>query len=253
MRTLFGAALLGSLALSGMPARAQPQVAITPDETLLEVRTTGQAFVRPDRAGFSIGVVSTGTTAREATDANSRAIAAVIAGLRGAQVEPRDIRTRQISVQPRFARENGGGYGGEAARISGYVAQNSVQVTTRDLARAPEIVATAFEAGANSVQGPSFTVEDRGEAIAAARADALAKARAEAEAYAAGLGMRIARTLRVSERGRSTAVSDIVVSSARMSAGAPPPPPPPPPPAPIEAGELTQTLELWIDYTLVPR
>lgn len=248
MRWMVAAALAGASTMAA--AQSGPTIELRPDETLLQVQATGQALVRPDIARFSMGVVSTGATAREATDANSRGIAEVIRALRGAGVEQRDIRTRQISVQPRFQQVRPStSYAEEQPQIAGYVAQNSVFVTTRDLSKAPDIVAAAFGAGANSVQGPNLALENQADAVAAARADAIAKARFEANAYADGLGMRIARVLRVSERGESSRVDDIVITGSRAFA----PPPPPPPSAPVEAGEIMQTLNLWIDFTMVPR
>lgn len=244
MRLLFGGAMLAAAAV----ASAQT-ITLQPNEALLQVDAVGQVLVRPDIASFNMGVVSTGTTAREATDANSRQIAEVIAALKNAGVPDRDIRTRQISVQPQFERSTTG-YSNQS-RITGYVAQNSVAVTTRDLDKAPDIVAAAFAAGANSVQGPNLALDNQGEAIAAARRDAIDKARFEANAYAEGMGMRISRVLRVSERGRNAQPYEIVVTGNRLAA--PPAPPPPPPPAPIAAGELMQTLNLSVDFAMVPR
>ncbi|NJC33410.1 hypothetical protein GGR88_000884 [Sphingomonas jejuensis] len=234
--------------LCGSAATGAQTISLQPNEALLQVDATGQALVQPDIASFNIGVVSTGTTAREATDGNSRQIAEVIAGLKEGGVADRDIRTRQISVQPQYDRSAGGI--SNQSRIIGYVAQNSVTVTTRDLGKAPDILAAAFGAGANSVQGPNLALENQGEAVAAARRDAIEKARFEANAYAEGLGMRISRVLRVSERGTSSQPYDIIVTGNRLSA---PPPPPPPPPTPMQAGELIQSLNLSIDFAIVPK
>ena len=73
------------------------------------------------------------------------------------------------------------------------VARNSVAVTVVKLSTAPDVIAAAFAAGANSVNGPDLRSEDPQSGIAAARHDVLRNARAEAEDYADGLGMKIAR------------------------------------------------------------
>lgn len=230
-----------------LPANAQ--IALQPGETLLEVQTVGQAIVAPDVAHLSIGVVSTGASAKEATDANAAQMTKVIAAIRAAGIEPRHIRSQQINVQPRFARAGVNDYQGQA-QITGYVANNSVAVTVVELGKASAVVTGAFGAGANSVNGPNLGLVDDAKAVADARKDALASARVEAEAYAAGLGMRIARVLRVSERGRSAdngGDSGIRyrIEPARIMGGTLE--------TPISPGQVRQSVMLWIDFALAPR
>ena len=245
VKLLLGAALI---ALAG-GASAQ-SVALQPGETLLEVSAEGQTTYLPDAAFINVGVVSTGTTAREATDGNAETMTAVIAALKKAGVDERYIRTQQISVQPRFARANPQDYQ-EQPHITGYVANNGVAVTVTKLKIAPDVIAAAFAAGANSVNGPNLGNEDPSAGMAAARDAALANAQAEADAYAKGLGMRVSRVLRVSERGNSTRPVDFVVTSARMSAAvSPSPAPPPPPPPPVAGGEMKRSVTVFVDYAL---
>jgi uncharacterized protein YggE len=67
---------------------------------------------------------------------------------------------------------------------------------------------------------------------------------AAADDCAAALGMRVARVLRVSERGQFEMDSDnsaIVVTGSRI------------PPTPLAPGEIPVRVTVWIDYALVPR
>lgn len=241
------------LLLASLSAPASAQLALQPGETLLEVQAEGRTKFRPDAAFINIGVVSTGATAQEATDANARQMAAVIKAVRGAGVPERYVRTRQISVQPRFERR-GPQDGQGQPRISGYVANNGVAVTVTDLARASDVIGAAFGAGANSVDGPNLGTLDPERGVADARGAALANARAEAETYAAGLGMRVARVIRVSERGNDARPVDFVtVSGSRVGSFASAPPPPPAEAPPIAGGEIERTATIWIDYALLPR
>ena len=176
---------------------------------------------------------------------------AVVQALRAAGVRAEEIQTRQISVQPRFEQRR---EYIEQPRITGYVAQNTVAVSTTRLALVPKLIEAMFAAGANNVYGPTFSLDDDRSALAAARQDAVTRARAEAEAYAAAFGKRILRVVRISERSRNIQPVDIVVTGSRLRAGAPPPPPPPPPPpVPIEAGELHQRVMLYVDFALADR
>lgn len=239
--------LLIAVALCAAGPAGATEVTLQPGETLLELQAEGQSRFQPDVAYVSMGVVSTGTTAREATDANARVMTQVIAAVRKAGVDARYVRTQQISVEPRFARSGASDYEGQA-QITGFVARNSVAVTLTRLGSAPDVIGAGFAAGANSVSGPNLGTDDPSAGLAPARADALAHARAQAEAYASGLGMRIARVLRVSERGMSVAPQMFARASYAMSVPAAPAPPPP-----ISAGEVQRSVSIWIDYALVPK
>lgn len=224
-------------------------VTLAPGETLLEVQSDGEAVVLPDAAFISAGVVSTGTTAQQATAANATDMAKVIAAIRKAGIGERYIRTQQINVQPRFARNAPGDYEGQP-QITGYVAQNSVSVTVTDLTKASAVIDAAFTNGANSVSGPNLTLLDDRAALDLARRDAIAKARAEAATYANSLGMHVARVLRVSERGNSASPVDYVrVTASAVNT----PPAPPPPPPPVAGGEMRQQLSVWVDFALIAK
>ena len=222
-----------------------PVATLAPNETLLQVQAEGRATYLPDTAFVSAGVVSTGTTAREATDANARDMAKVIAAIRAAGVGERYIRTQQINVQPRFARSAPNVYD-EQPQITGYVARNSVAVTVTKLATAPDVIAAAFGAGANSVSGPSLRSQDSTKGLAEARSRAVEAAREEANAYAASLGMRVARVIRLSERGNDARPMDY---SREILVFAPAPPPPVAPP--IAGGEMERTVTVWVDFALI--
>lgn len=220
--------------------------ALNPGETLLEIQATGEANAVPDYGQMNFGVVSTAVTAREATDTNAVTMAAVVAAIRKAGVDASFIRTEQINLQPRFARNDGGDYEGRA-QIIGYVARNSIVVTLNKLAIAPDVIAAAFGAGANSANGPALQVEDASAMQAAARRDAIAKARVEAQTYADSLGMKIARIIRVSDLN-GNGQSDIIVTGSRVSAASSLPALPP-----LSPGRIKLSLSVRIDYALVAK
>lgn len=226
---------------SGASAQMTP-VPLLPGETLLSVQATGESSAVPDTGAMNFGMVSTGTTAREATDANAAAMTAVVAAIRKSGVEARSIRTQQIDVQPRFASNSSGEFR-EQLQIIGYVARNSVVVTLTKLGIASDVIAAAFGAGANSANGPNLRLQDNRPALAEARRDALVKARTEADLYAEGLGLKIGRVLRVSERSYSDA-------SPRIQYAAPPQYQTLPP---FSSGEVVQKVDLSIEYTLTAK
>lgn len=255
------------LAASAAPGIAQPaptvQVApLGPNSALLSLSAEGRSRRTPDLAIFSAGVVTQGTTAAEALSANSRQMASVTAALRRSGIAERDIQTSAISLQPRYsnpeleaqlrARQTGQPYVGttEPARIIGYEARNNVQVRVRRLGEMGRIIDTLISAGANQVDGPSFTLDEQKVALDEARTEAIAEGRQRAELYARAAGMRVNRLLSISEGGGFYPVTQ-VFAVAERGGGPGAPPPPPPPPAPISPGELTLGVGVSMQFELV--
>ena len=252
------------LAAMPLPAMAQPVPSpaiapLGPNSALLSLAAEGQSRRTPDLALFNAGVVTQGRTAAEALAENSRRMDAVIAALRRAGIAERDIQTSAISLQPRYsdpereaqlrARQTGEPYvppvQPQGPRIVGYEAQNSVQVRVRRLAEMGRIIDTLIEAGANQVNGPSFTMDEPRQALDEARAEAVAIARQRAEIYARAAGMRVGRILSISEGGGYYPVQQVfAVGEARAGA-------PPPPPTPIAPGELTLGVSVAVQFELV--
>ena len=238
------AAAAAGLVFAHVPAGAQAvAVDLRPGEVLLNVEAEGISEARPDLMTVTAGVVTTGDSAGRALEANSQLADRMIEAVRRHGVEPRDIRTTELTVTPQFEElSRGAEESGRVPRILGYVATNKVELRLRDLASAPLLIDTLFTAGANNVHGPQFAHSDPTLEERKARHAAVAAARLEADTYAEALGMRVARILRVSERGPfDTSARYISVSGSRIR------------PTPIEPGALTTRIDLWIDYALVPR
>lgn len=116
------------------------------------------------------------------------------------------------------------------------------------MARAGAVVAAANEAGANQVYGPNFTLSDPDAPIRAARARALAEAKRQAASYAAALGLRVERVVRVSETG---APSDPIYSRdstayaplAEVAVVGPP----------VRAGVERSAVTTHVDFVLGPK
>jgi uncharacterized protein YggE len=251
-------------ASSTASAQTTPSVQVTPlgpNSALLSLSAEGSSRRTPDIAMFSAGVVSQGITASQALADNSRQMDSVIATLKRAGIADRDIQTSAISLQPRYsdperdaqvrARTTGQPYlpPTEPARIIGYEARNTVQVRVRRLPQMGKIIDTLIEAGANQVDGPSFTLDEPREALDEARREAITVGRKRAELYAQATGMRVARLLSVSEGGGYYPVQQVIaVTGSRLGYGGAPPPPPPP--APVSPGELNLGVSVSLQFEL---
>lgn len=253
-----------ALAAGTAAAQSPPTVQVSPlgpTSALLSLSAEGRSHRVPDLAVFSAGVVTHGVTASEALGSNSRQMDRVVAALKRSGIADRDIQTSAISLSPRWnnpdadaqriARETRQPYvpSNEPPRIIGYDARNSVQVRVRRLGEMGKIIDTLVGAGANEVNGPSFTLDNQKAALDEARTEAVAVGRERAELYARAAGMRVVRLLSMSEGGGFYPVQEIFVTAQRGSAGAPPPPPPP---APVSPGELSLGVNLSMQFEIAP-
>lgn len=204
----------------------------------LTISGTAEIAARPDRANVTSGVVTQAETAREALDLNSAALARVIAALKEAGIEERDIATSGFSVEPRYhyPRTRDGQEG--PPRIVGYQVANQVTVRVRDLDRLGAVLDEAVTVGANRIHGIGFEVSDADRRLDEARAEAVRDARRKAEIYAEAADIRLLRIVSITEHAVDAPPPRPLAARAMMDAEAA---------VPIETGE--QTLSLRVDVT----
>jgi hypothetical protein len=164
-------------------------------ERTVTVSAAGEVSADPDMARISSGVVSEANTAREALDRNSAAMKKLIAGLKSAGVEPKDIQTTSFNVQPRYTNPREG----QAPVINGYQVVNQVDVRIRNLAKLGELLDTLISLGANQMHGISFEVSRAETLKDEARKAAIANARRRAELFATAAGAAVGEVLSISE------------------------------------------------------
>lgn len=246
---LFGAA---ALALA-VPAAAQQgaslsELAATP---VVTVRIGENLKVPPDEATISVTTQSRAPTASAALEANKIKTERMVATIRGAGINPRDIQTQGVNLNPDYSYEQVNGRGSQ--RLVGYIASNTVQVKTKQIDRLSALLDQVTAAGAESIYGPNFSIADPLPLRREARKRAMARGIAEASEYAANAGFSRVELLSV-EEGVSYRSSEIVVTGSRIrQPGAPPPPPPPPAPerGGIEPGQIETGVVLTLVYRMV--
>jgi uncharacterized protein YggE len=195
--TLLVAGGVAAAAFSGVfqPTAARSEAAADPASGGITVVGTGSVAVAPNRAGFTFGTVSQGSTAAAALNASSQAAARIVDALRKAGIAKADIQTSDVSLSPRLD-ENG-------SAVVGYTASNSVSVTIRQIGDAGEVVDAAVGAGANQVYGPNLVASEQDAAYRKALADAVAEARTKAEALARASGVSLGRVTAIAETAAS--------------------------------------------------
>ena len=215
MRLIPAALVLTLSSLAVTPALAQVAPAVIPDGTILEVGATGKTTRVPDIATIRAGVVTQNATAAQALADNAQRMAGVLAALKAAGVQPRDIATSNVSLQPQYRYENN-----QPPVITGYQASNTVSIRFRDIAKSGAILDILVKQGANQIDGPSLSLDQPDTALDEARVDAVKRARARAELYAKAAGLSVVRILTISEGGDIATPQPPVVYMARAKAEA---------------------------------
>ena len=184
---------LSCLAIAATTAVAfaqAPAPAIGPSDTV-SVSGIGRSSVTPDRFTFTVGVQTVSPTVDEAVTQNNKRVAAVIAALKAAGAQDKDLQTSNFNIYPQQDYEEG-----RLPRILGYQVTNSVIVRSSKVADVGRLLGVAISAGVNTSSGINFEVSNpalgRDQALRAAFEDARAKAALLAQAAGRTLGPVVA-------------------------------------------------------------
>ncbi len=209
------------------------------------VKVVGAATLSatPDMASFTTGVVTTAKTAAEAIKANSQSVAAVIAAVKEAGIEGRDISTSNFSVQPQYVYPKAGS--NERPRLTGFEVRNTVQVRVRDLSVLGGLLDKMVGAGANEASGLTFMLSDRSKLEEDARVAAVENAVAQAKRIAEAAGLRLTRVISVEPRAMNDGVIRPVAMMARAESADSS--------VPVEAGEVDVSAQAVLVYEAEPR
>jgi uncharacterized protein YggE len=216
------AALLISLT---SPLRAEDK----PMDRLITVSATGYAYAEPDRARVSSGVASEAETARAALTANTEKMKQVVAGLKEAGIDAKDIQTSNFSVEPRYTNPQDG----TPSKIDGYRVSNQVTILVRDVSAIGKLASV----GANQIYGLTFEVSKAETLKDDARKEAVANARRRAELLATAAGAEVGEVVSIAEDLQFTGPRPMAMARASMKADS----------VPVEAG--TETLEARVTVT----
>lgn len=152
----------------------------------INVTGKGEVVLDPDIATVGFTVYATAAEPSEAQQENTELMSAVLDVIRSKGVAEDDIETGNLNIREVYD------YDKSPARIVGYDVYHNVEVTVRDMSVLGSLISEAVAAGASSISGPEYSVEDDSAAYLEALSLAVASANAKAETIAAGAGGRLA-------------------------------------------------------------
>jgi uncharacterized protein YggE len=201
------------------------------------VGASGQAIVsvKPDQAKLDVGVMTQAATAQDAAAQNASQVAAVLAQLRTVLGSAADIKTIGYSLNATYRYPQGA-----PPVLTGYTASNTVEVTMTDLSLIGRTIDAASQAGANSVQGLQFSIQDEEPVRQQALSLATKQAKAHAQAIASGIGASLGAVVAAQEGG---GVSVRALASGAAAATTP---------TPIETGLVEIQATVSIQVELIP-
>jgi uncharacterized protein YggE len=203
------------------------------------VTGTGIATGVPDQCVLQVGLNAMADSAAEALDQCSQAAARAISALGQVGIEPRDVRTTNLSLQDFFDHTQ--------QKVTARIGSYQLDVTIRRLDDAGRVVAALSSAVGESLQvrALQLTVGNpdllRREARRLAVRDAQSKA--EEIAQAAGIRLGPIQTIRgdVGQMGAAIYPRRSALSMSDMGG---------PAPFPVEPGEVTTTTSVTITYSI---
>lgn len=246
---VFGISILVLGALFFFTQSGTPQVlADKVDSTSLStpIRTItvvgdGKVHIKPDMAQAMIGVETIGESVGTATDEAGTTMAAIMAALKAEGIAVVDMQTTGYSVWA----DRHPGPEGRLTEEPTYRVTNQINVTIRDLEAIGDVLDAAIEAGANSIHGIRFSLDEQGDLQEQARELAAADARAKAIELAGLHDAQVGEVISISEvvgGGGGYYDSNFArMESASMGYGGG---------GPVSPGELELSLRLQVVYAM---
>jgi uncharacterized protein YggE len=224
-------AVVSSVALT----RPLPASSSSSSSKTIQVTGSGTLSAPPDQAVLYLAVETQASTATAATTTNAAAMTKVINALTAAGISNSSMQTTSYTLNPVYSNSPNQSV---ATTIIGYDAINSIQVTLTNLGSVGQVLDQAIAAGANQVQGITFTLSNAAQATLQKQALQLAMqdADSQAKATAAALGVTIVGPISVSPSYVFQPVSYNRYSALAASS------------TPVQPGTLQVTVTVQVTY-----
>lgn len=236
----FGVSVLLAMTFIGCEPQIIGPLLQSQESGKIHVTGSGSVVGEPDIATLNLGVAVEKKTVADAREVAATAMTAVIASLNANDIAEKDIQTERFSIRPQYDyTENG-------RVLRGYSVNNTVSAKVRDLENLSEVIDAAAEAGGdiivvNSIQ---FMIEDTTPLQTQARGLAVKNAEAKAQTLADASGVTLGKPIAITETSHAASPPIAFAEEAAFAADSARSR------TPIEAGELTVTVNVTVVYEI---
>ncbi|MBO6092575.1 MAG: SIMPL domain-containing protein [Oscillospiraceae bacterium] len=164
-------------------------------ETKITVNGTGEVRVSADTAIISLGVNARDKDVLKAQQRVNETIAAIRTALIEQGVKEENINTDFINIYPLYD------YSNDQEQLAAYNASSTLAIKVTDMESVGTLIDVCFAAGANTLNGISFSASDTEEAKTEAMKKAVTDAKKKAEILAEASGLKITGIEIISEGG----------------------------------------------------
>ncbi|MCJ7453105.1 MAG: SIMPL domain-containing protein [Steroidobacteraceae bacterium] len=238
MRVVILSGLLAALAIPTGSALAESERPGT-----VSVSGQGEVTAQPDMARVTLGVEARRPGLPDARTTVTAAVDRLLALTRELGIDAKYVNATGLQVQPDYT------WNQEARKqeLQGYVVSRQVQVELRDLDKLGTLMERAVSAGANQVGGATLDSTRRKELERQAMALAVQDARLNAETLARAAGAEIGAVRALNASSSPPQMPMYRMAAADMPAGAPPAE------TTYQAGDMTFTARVSVEYELVSK
>jgi hypothetical protein len=161
----------------------------------ITVTGTGEVLIPADVAVVSLGISAADPEVLTAQAKANQAIASIRDALIAFGIAEEDINTDYINIYALYD------YSGDEEAIKSYKANSTLAIRVAEIEKVGGVIDTAFGAGANTLNGISFSASDTKDAQEKAMRAAVEDARAKAEIFADAAGLQIRGVEDIVEQG----------------------------------------------------
>lgn len=219
---------------------------------------SGKVTAAPDTAVVNIGVETRNAQPKLAVELNNQEMTKLVASLKALGIADADLQTSNFNI--RFERIEHwppvpaapAAPAGKAVAVAEapkpepqavdgvFVVTNTLSVTVRDLSKLGDALSSATAAGANSVWGVDFRINEPEPLLAQARDKAVADALEKAKRLAAAAGVKVGPLLSIEESGRGGPMPVGAMFGERMAKSS----------VPIEAGSMEVSADVVVRFAI---
>lgn len=191
--TLVIVTIIGLYAVQQLDIAYPVRVTSAYPTTEFSVTGEGKVEVIPDTATINAGITvsaaqDVATVQKQINEVNNK----IIAGMKDLSISKKDIQTSEYSIYPNYNYENG-------QKIDGYMGNATVSIKTHRLDQVQNIFSKLTEAGANQIQGVTFSVDDMTKVRVKARTRAIDDAKKQAQQLAKDSGIKLGKITNIIE------------------------------------------------------